>query len=117
MLSQLVVNATFWGCDNVIMELGKLECLFIREDGLRHQNHMAMNVQVLSNLLTWFYHNVQKEIIKVKRHANLKWDRLQVYFQYTFEVFKPTFVKLAFNHILQLLNMTTWGVGSIPLNI
>jgi hypothetical protein len=30
---------------------------------------------------------------------------------------KPTLVKLAFSHILQLLGMTTWGVGSIPFNV
>jgi hypothetical protein len=30
---------------------------------------------------------------------------------------KLTLVKLASNHILQLLGMTTLGVGSIPLNM
>jgi hypothetical protein len=37
--------------------------------------------------------------------------------QYTFEVPKPTLVKLAFNHILQFLGMIAWGVGAMPLNI
>jgi hypothetical protein len=30
---------------------------------------------------------------------------------------KLTFVKLAFSHILRLLGMTTWGVGSISFNM
>jgi hypothetical protein len=30
---------------------------------------------------------------------------------------KPTLVRLTFNHIFQLLGMTTWGVGSILLNV
>jgi hypothetical protein len=33
------------------------------------------------------------------------------------KVLKPTLVKLAFNAILELLDMITWGVGSIPLNM
>jgi hypothetical protein len=30
---------------------------------------------------------------------------------------KLVFVKLAFSHILQLLGMTSWGVGSILFNV
>jgi hypothetical protein len=30
---------------------------------------------------------------------------------------KPALVKLAFSAILDLLGMTTWGVGSIPFNV
>jgi hypothetical protein len=35
----------------------------------------------------------------------------------TLEVPKFTFIKLAFNAILELLGMTTWGVGSITFNV
>jgi hypothetical protein len=52
--------------------VGKFEHPSIQKEGLRHQNHAAMNAQVLNNLLTWFCHNEQKEIVKAKRHANLK---------------------------------------------
>ncbi len=37
--------------------------------------------------------------------------------QYTFEVPIPTLVKLASNHILQLLGMIAWGVGVMFLNV
>jgi hypothetical protein len=75
-----------------------------------------MNVQVLNNLLAQFHRNEQKAI-KVKRHSLLKWDMLQVDLHYTLEVPKPALVRLASSHILRLLGMITWGVGSIPLNV
>jgi hypothetical protein len=74
-------------------------------------------VRVLNNPLAQFCHNEHKAIAKAKMLANLEWDRFQVILQDIFKVLKPTFVKLAFSHILYLLNMTTWGVGSIPLNV
>jgi len=76
-----------------------------------------MNVQVLSNPLTWFYRNEHKAITRAKKHATLEWDKLQGDLQYTFEVLKPTFVKLTFSHILQLFGMIAWGVGPMPFNI
>jgi hypothetical protein len=60
------------------MELGKLICPSIRKESLKHQNHVAMNVQVLNNPLTQFHHNEQKAIVKARRHANLEWDRFKV---------------------------------------
>jgi hypothetical protein len=60
---------------------------------------------------------MSKTIARVKRHAFLKWDRLQVNSQYTPKMPKPALVKLAFSHILRLLSMTTWGVGAMPLNV
>jgi hypothetical protein len=63
-------------CHNVVMEMGKPKRPSIQEKGPRHQDHMAMNVWVLSNLLVWFHHNEQKTIVKPRRHANLEWDRL-----------------------------------------
>jgi len=65
-------------CNNVTIELGKLGCPSTTEEGLRHQDYAVMNVQVLNNLLAPFHHNEQKAIAKVRRHANLEWDRLQV---------------------------------------
>jgi hypothetical protein len=47
----------------------------------------------------------------------LEWDRLQVDLQYTLEVLKLGFARLVFSHIFQLLGMTAWGVGAIPLNV
>ncbi len=38
-------------CHNVVMELGKPKCPFTWEEGPRRQNHIAMNVWVLNNLL------------------------------------------------------------------
>jgi len=35
----------------------------------------------------------------------------------TLEVPKLVVIKLTFSAILDLLGMTTWGVGSIPLNV
>jgi hypothetical protein len=64
-----------------------------------------------------FHCNEQKSIVKAKRHTFLKWDKVQVYSQYTPKVPKIALVRLAFNHILQLLGMATWGVGAIPLNV
>jgi len=69
---------------------------------------MAMNMHVLSNPLAWFHCNEKKVIGKVRRHTTLEWDRFQVDLQYTYEVFRLALVKLASNHILQLLGM--WGV-------
>jgi len=60
---------------------------------------MAMNARVLNNLLAWFCHNEQKAIARTRRHALLEWDMFQVDLQYTPEVFKLAFVKLAFSHI------------------
>jgi len=61
---------------NMTMELSKFGHPFIREEGLRHQDHPFMNVQVLNNLLVWFCRNEQKAIVRVRRHTNLEWDRL-----------------------------------------
>jgi hypothetical protein len=44
-------------CHNVVMEAGKLEHPFTWEKGPRHQNHAAMNAQVLNNPMAQFYHN------------------------------------------------------------
>ncbi len=62
----------------MVMELGKPKHPSTQEEGPRHQDHVAMNVWVLSNLLVWFHCNEQKAITKARRHINLKWDRLQV---------------------------------------
>jgi len=85
---------------NVTMELGKLRCTFIWEEGLKHQDRVVMNVQVLNNPLAQFCHNEHKVIVRAKRHTNLEWDNLQVDLQYTPKVPKPTLVKLASSHIL-----------------
>ncbi len=106
-----------WAHRNVTMESGKLGCPSIRKEGPRRQDHMTINAWVLSNPLAWFRHNDQKAIAKAKRHANLKWNRIQVYLQYTPKVPKPTLVKLTFSHILQLLGTIAWGVGGILLNV
>ncbi len=37
--------------------------------------------------------------------------------RYTLKVPKLTLVKLASTHILELIGMTVWGVGSILLNV
>ncbi len=37
--------------------------------------------------------------------------------QDTLKIPKPTLVKLASSHILQLIGMTTWGVGALPFNM
>ncbi len=97
---------------NVTMEAGKLaECPSIWVQGLKVQDHTIMNVQVLRNFLAQFYCNEPKVIARARRHITLEWDRLKGDLQYTLEVFKPTLVKLISNHNLQLLGMTTWGVG------
>jgi hypothetical protein len=44
-------------------------------------------------------------------------DRLQVAMKDALEVPKLALVKLTSNAIFELLGMTTWGVGSIPLNV
>jgi len=76
-----------------------------------------MNVWVLNNRLVRFHCNEQKAIARARRCAFLEWDRLQSDLQYTPKVPKPTLVKLTSSHILWLFNMTTWGVGAIPLNV
>jgi hypothetical protein len=76
-----------------------------------------MNAWVLSNPLARFHRDEQKAIAKAKRHAFLEWDRLQVDWQYTFELPKPALVKLIFNHIFPLLGMTAWGVGTMFFNV
>jgi hypothetical protein len=99
------------------MELGKPRHPSPWEQGSRVQDHATMNARVLNNLFTRFRRNEQKVIVRTKRHTFLEWDRLQVYLQYTLEMFKPALVGLTSNHIFQLLGMTTWGVGAIPLNV
>jgi hypothetical protein len=76
-----------------------------------------MNAWVLSNPLARFHRNEQKAIAKARSHALLKWDRLQVDLQYTLEVPKPTLVTLASSYIFWFLNMSSWDVGAIPLNV
>jgi hypothetical protein len=58
------------------MELGKPKCPYTREHGLRVQDHVTMNEQVLTNPLTRFDYNEQKAIVKAMRHVPLEWDRL-----------------------------------------
>ncbi len=76
-----------------------------------------MNAWVLSNPLARFHRNEQKVIAKARRYTLLKWDRLQVYLQYTPNMPKPTLVRLAFSYVLWFLGMTSWDVGAIPLNV
>ncbi len=102
---------------NVVMEPGNPKHPSTWEEGERNQNHVAMNVLVLSNPWAWFHRNEQKAIVRAKKHTLVEWDRLQVYLQYTHEVPKPTLTKLVFSHILQLFGMITWGVGSISFNV
>jgi hypothetical protein len=47
----------------------------------------------------------------------LEQDKLQTILRDTSKVFKPSLIKLAFSHILELLGMTAWGVGSILFNV
>ncbi len=61
---------------NVTMEPSKPRHPSIWDQSLRVQDHMVMNVWVLSNLLALFYYNEQKAITRAKRHATLEWDRL-----------------------------------------
>jgi hypothetical protein len=57
------------------MEASKPRHPSIWEQGLKVQDHVAMNVWVLSNLLAQFCCNEQKAIAKAKRHVTLEWDR------------------------------------------
>jgi hypothetical protein len=61
--------------------------------------------------------NKKKVIARARRQTTLGWDKFQGDLQYTLEVFKPTLVKLSFNHILQLFGMIAWGMGAMPLNM
>ncbi len=63
-------------CHNVVMEPSKPERPSTWEEGLKHQNHVAMNAQVLNNPLAQFYYNEKKAIARAKRHVNLNWDKL-----------------------------------------
>jgi len=99
------------------MESSKLKRPSIQKQGSKIQDHATMNAWVLSNLLARFCCNEQKAIVRAKRHTFLKWDRRQVDLQYTPKLPKPTFMKLASSHILQLIGMTTWGVGALPFNM
>jgi len=56
-------------------------------------------------------------LLRLGKHAFLEWDRFQVDLQYTPKMPKPALARLTSNHILRLPNMTTWGVGAIPLNV
>jgi hypothetical protein len=84
---------------NVTMESGKPKHPSTRKHGPKVQDHIAMNVRVLNNLLIWFRRNEKNVITRARRHALLKWDMLQVDLQYTPEVFKLTFVRITFNHM------------------
>ncbi len=72
----------------------------IREEGMRVQDHVAMNAWVLNNPLVRFHCNEEKAIVRAKRCTFLEWDRLQSDLQYTPKVPKSTLVKLASSHIL-----------------
>ncbi len=48
---------------NVTMEAGKLRCPSTQKEGLKHQDHATMNVQV-SNPLAQFWCNEQKVIVR-----------------------------------------------------
>jgi len=58
------------------MEPSKFRCPFIREEGLRHQDHLVVNAQVLSNLLAQFCCNEHTTIARAKKHTNMEWDRI-----------------------------------------
>jgi hypothetical protein len=56
----------------VITEANKPEHPSTWEEGLKHQDHMAMNVRVLNNPLAQFCYNEHKAIAKAKMLANLE---------------------------------------------
>ncbi len=58
------------------MELDKPGCPSTQEQGLKVQDHMAMNAQVLSNPLAQFCCNEQKAITRANGHIFLEWDTL-----------------------------------------
>ncbi len=99
------------------MESSKYGRPYIWGQGSRVQDHVTMNAWVLNNLMAWFHCNEQKVIIRPMKHTTLEWNKFQGDLQYTLEVLKPTLVKLTSSLILQLLNMTTWGVGAMLLNV
>ncbi len=82
------------------MESNNPKCSSIREEGMRVQDHVAMNAWVLNNPLIRFHRNEQKAIARAKRRAFLEWDKFQSELQYTPKVPKSTLVKLASSHIL-----------------
>jgi hypothetical protein len=90
---------------------------YLGKEGPRHQDHVVMNVQVLSNSLAQFHHNKQTAIARAKGDTNLEWDKFQVAMEDTPKIFKPTLIMLTFGTILELLGMTTWGMRSIPFNV
>jgi hypothetical protein len=76
-----------------------------------------MNAQVLSNPPALFHRNEYNAIVTTRMHTNLGWDKFQVVMRDTPKVPKPTFVKLASIHILQLFGMIACGVGFILFNM
>jgi len=48
---------------NVVIESSKPAHPSIWEESMRHQNHVAMNVWVLSNPLAQFYHNEKRQLL------------------------------------------------------
>ncbi len=65
-----------WACHNVTMEWGKPGRPSTCELGPKVQDHVVMNMWVLSNFLDGLHHNEQKAFAKARRHITLEWDRL-----------------------------------------
>jgi len=96
------------------MELGKSGCPFTRVGGLRQQNHYAMNARILSNPHGRQKQSEKKALDRAKKKAKLEWDELQAQAQQMEQVKRPLLVRLAFEILLGIIGIPTWGVGFIP---
>jgi len=96
------------------MELGKSGRPSTRVGGPKQQNHHAMNARILSNPHTRQKRNEKKALDRMKKKAKLEWDEFQAQVQQMEQVKRPLLVCLAFEILLGIIGIPTWGVGFIP---
>ncbi len=81
--------------------------------GPRHQNHAKMNVRILGNAQAVQRRNDQKVVSCACAKVKKEWVKLVIITKQCPPFPKPIFVKLTLKHLLQVLGLTSWGVGSV----
>jgi hypothetical protein len=98
----------------LMVEKAKLGRLSTLKKGLRHQNHVKINVCILGNAMAMQRQNDQKVVDCTRAKTQCEWDKLVIVTEHCLPFPKPTLVKLALEQLLQVLGLNVCGVGNVP---
>ncbi len=81
--------------------------------GPQHQDHAKMNARIFRNAQIVQRWNDQKVANRTCAKAEKEWVKLIIVSKQCPPFPKLALVKLALEQLLQVLGLTTWGVGSV----